>query len=370
MRSVAFFALVFLLTVPFLVLGTVAGTQILPGLPLTALAAVCPVAAAVILEYRRGGGAGVGALLRRSFDFHRIEHRGWYVPILLLYPAVLVASFIRLRLIGIEVPVLRIALVPVPAMAAAFFMGALCEELGWSAYAVDALRERCGALRTALIVGVVWAVWYWPALLQAHRALSWIAWWSLATVAARVIMVWLYDNTGRSVFAVTLFHAISNLGWQLFPVHGSYFDQPSVAVIMAAVAVVIAVILGFGVRIEPAMIAGMLGAIVAGVACFTVLGALVVAFVRKQQTVGALTLGTFLPLAFVSDVFVMGGELPGVLSTIGDLFPLKHLSHTLLAVLDPAGRPWPWADLAVIAAWTLAAAAVLVLKGGRWTAVR
>lgn len=137
------------------------------------------------------------------------------------------------------------------------------------------------------------------------------------------------------------------------------------AVVLATVAV-----LGFEVRIEPAMIAGMLGAIVAGVVCFTVLGALVVAFVRKQQTVGALTLGTFLPLAFVSDVFVMGGELPGVLSMVGDLFPLKHLSHTLLAVLDPAGRPWPWADLAVIAAWTLAAAAVLVLRGGRWTAVR
>ncbi|MEV5502847.1 hypothetical protein AB0M50_46335 [Nonomuraea fuscirosea] len=129
-------------------------------------------------------------------------------------------------------------------------------------------------------------------------------------------------------------------------------------------------VLGCGVRIEPAMIAGMLGAIVAGVACFTVLGALVVAFVRRQQTFGALTLGTFLPPAFVSDMFVMGGELPGVLSTVGDLFPLKHLSHRLLAVLDPAGRPWLWADPAVIAAWTLAAAAVLVLKGGRWTAVR
>ncbi|MEV5502850.1 hypothetical protein AB0M50_46350 [Nonomuraea fuscirosea] len=37
-------------------------------------------------------------------------------------------------------------------------------------------------------MGVVWAVWHWPALLQAHRAMSWIAWWSLATMAARVIM--------------------------------------------------------------------------------------------------------------------------------------------------------------------------------------
>ncbi|AQZ63192.1 unnamed protein product [[Actinomadura] parvosata subsp. kistnae] len=35
---------------------------------------------------------------------------------------------------------------------------------------------------------MVWAIRHWPALLQAHCATSWIAWWSLATVAARVIM--------------------------------------------------------------------------------------------------------------------------------------------------------------------------------------
>ncbi|NJP96296.1 hypothetical protein HCN51_43865 [Nonomuraea sp. FMUSA5-5] len=37
-------------------------------------------------------------------------------------------------------------------------------------------------------MSVVWAIWHWSALLQAHRATSWIAWWSLAIVAARVIM--------------------------------------------------------------------------------------------------------------------------------------------------------------------------------------
>ncbi len=29
-------------------------------------------------------------------------------------------------------------------------------------------------------------------------------WWSLGTVAARIIMVWLYNNTGKSVFGVAL----------------------------------------------------------------------------------------------------------------------------------------------------------------------
>ncbi|MDP4510047.1 ABC transporter permease [Nonomuraea turcica] len=134
-----------------------------------------------------------------------------------------------------------------------------------------------------------------------------------------------------------------------------------VTLVTAAVLALVAV-LGYGVNIEPVMIPGMLTAIVLGGACFAVLGALVVTFVSKQQTANAITLGTFLPLAFVSDVFVIGGELPGALRAIGDVFPLKHVSHTLLAVLDPAGRPWPWMDLAVVAAWTLAGAAVLALK--------
>ncbi|TMR93627.1 ABC transporter permease [Nonomuraea basaltis] len=134
-----------------------------------------------------------------------------------------------------------------------------------------------------------------------------------------------------------------------------------------ATATVLALVaaLGYDVTIEPAMIPGLLAAIVLGSACFAVFGALVVAFVTKQQTANAITLGTFLPLAFVSDVFVIGGELPGVLRAIGDVFPLKHVSHALLAVLDPAGRPWPLMDLAVVAAWTLAGVAVLALKKGR-----
>jgi hypothetical protein len=37
-------------------------------------------------------------------------------------------------------------------------------------------------------------------------------------------MVWLYNNTRKSVFAVALFHAVSNVCWQSFPIHGSYFD--------------------------------------------------------------------------------------------------------------------------------------------------
>jgi hypothetical protein len=81
-------------------------------------------------------------------------------------------------------------------------------------------------------------------LLEVGRPVSWIAWWSLGTVAERVIMVWLFVNTGRSVFAMALFHVMLNLAWQLFPVQGSYFDQPTVAVLLAVVAIGVTVVWG------------------------------------------------------------------------------------------------------------------------------
>ena len=62
-----------------------------------------------------------------------------------------------------------------------------------------------------------------PVLLQ--RSPNWMAWWSLYAVSARILMVWLYNNTFTSVFAVALFRAMLNLACMLFPVDGSHFDM-------------------------------------------------------------------------------------------------------------------------------------------------
>ncbi|MDA0634245.1 CPBP family intramembrane metalloprotease [Nonomuraea sp. MCN248] len=233
-------------TVPFLAVDAVIGARILPGLPPAALAFVCPAVAALWLEYRRSGPAGARALLARAFDGRRVKATIWYVPVLLLYPAVVTASYVVLRLTGADVPGPDFSLTLTVLLALGFFAGAVCEELGWSGYATAPLRERWGPLGAALVLGAFWAVWHWPALLLVQRPVSWIAWWSLGTVAIRVIMVWLYGRTGDSVFAMALFHMTVNLGWQLFPVNGSHFDVRLVSTITAAVAV--AVVAAGGLR--------------------------------------------------------------------------------------------------------------------------
>ena len=72
-----FFLLVFALSIPFSLIGAVTGLQLYPGIPVTALAFVCPATAAAILSYRENGTAAVTTLLKRSFDYKRIGAKVW-----------------------------------------------------------------------------------------------------------------------------------------------------------------------------------------------------------------------------------------------------------------------------------------------------
>jgi hypothetical protein len=237
-----FFILVFALTIPFWLIGAITGLELLPGLPVAAFGAFCPMLAALMLVYQENRTAGMTALLKRAFDCTRIKARLWYVPVLLLIPAVSVLSFGMLRLTGIEVPTPQIAVLPTLMLCVIFFVGALGEELGWSGYVIDPMQERGGALKAAILLGSIGAVWHYLALAQVDRSLEWIAWWSLGTVAGRVIIVWLYNNTGKSVFAAALFHMTVNVTWQVFPVNGSYFDPRINGLILALVVVIIIMI--------------------------------------------------------------------------------------------------------------------------------
>jgi len=232
----AYFGLTFLLTAPFWVLSAVSGKQLLPGLPLAALAVICPAIAALVLSWRFGGVTAAQALLKRALDFRRVRAKAWWLPILLISPAVSAAVFLILRLGGSAVPVPQISLLPTAALFVVFLVCAISEELGWSGFALGPLQARLGAVPAGLILGAVWAVWHYPALLQAHRAADWIAWWTLGTVAMRLIMVWLFNKTGGSVFGAAVFHAVSNLCWQMFPVQGSWFDPRLNGLLMGGLA--------------------------------------------------------------------------------------------------------------------------------------
>lgn len=233
-----FFLLVFTLSLPFWLLGSLFPIELLPGLPLSAIGSFTPGLSALILIYRKERFTGVLRLLKRSFDFKRIRGKAWYLLIILINPAISILAYGITRIIDTSIPV---PMLPTPALVPLFlffFIGALGEEIGWSGYATEPLENRLGILTAGLLLGAVWAVWHFIPLIQAHRSAYWIAWWTLATVSARVIMVWLYIRSGKSLFGVALYHAISNLCWQFYPINGSYYDPRTFGLITAGFAIV------------------------------------------------------------------------------------------------------------------------------------
>jgi CAAX protease family protein len=241
--SLTFFVLVYVLTLPFWLLGALAGglTKALPiNLPISALMFVCPIIAAVILTYREQKSRGVKQLLRRIFDYKRTKQKLWYVPAILLMPVIMVVSYGVMRLIGVPLPENPyIPFQAIPIFFLVFFIGALGEEVGWSGYAIDPLQDRWSALQASLIVGSVWAIWHVVPYIQAHNAPAWIAWQCLGTVGVRVIITWLYNNAGKSVFMAILFHDMLNVSQFLFPNYGSYYDPAITGILIIMTAAIV-----------------------------------------------------------------------------------------------------------------------------------
>lgn len=229
---------------PFWLFGAVTGLQLSPGLPVSSLMTFCPLMAAVILVYKEDGPAGALALLKRSFDYKRIGGKVWYIPIVLLMPGLFVLAYGVMHLAGFSLPNPQFPVLAALAMLLVFFIAALGEELGWSGYVIDPMQARWSALQASIVLGLVWAAWHIVPIAQTHRPPAWITWQCLTLVASRVLFVWLYNNTGRSVFSATLFHAVGNVCYFFFPNYGSHYDPRVTGVIVIVTAAIVTVLWG------------------------------------------------------------------------------------------------------------------------------
>jgi membrane protease YdiL (CAAX protease family) len=97
--------------------------------------------------------------------------------------------------------------------------GALSEELGWRGYALEELQSHWGALPSALLLGIIWAVWHTPAFLipgmSQHEWGGIFSWtyfaFLLSVTLGSVIITWVYNNTRRSILvAGFLMHFAQN----------------------------------------------------------------------------------------------------------------------------------------------------------------
>ena len=232
-----FFWVVLLLSLPFWILGfATAGTKVIFGLPASALMFVCPSVAAW-LSLREQPGEFL-ALVKRVF-FPPVGSMPGLLLAAGVMPAVMSASWLLDRFRGAEVPLPQITPGRLGLAFAVYFVGAVGEELGWMGVAFEPLRARLGRWSAAGVMGVAWGLWHLVPYLAQGRSIRWIAAQCAATVAFRVVMVWLYDLAGRSVLSAIVFHTFINVGYTAYPVEGSYYDPAMVALLTATLALVL-----------------------------------------------------------------------------------------------------------------------------------
>jgi membrane protease YdiL (CAAX protease family) len=219
-----FLLLLFALSISLWIFGSIYDVQIFPGFNLYQLPLAMPMVTALILIYREGGKAGVVELLKRTYDCRNIKSKVWYFPMLLMIPSIGLVEYLIVRLSGASLPSPQFSVATLGYISV-FFM-TYGEELGWTGYLIDPMQERWSALKSGILLGIVWAVIHFPIHFINGYSFQWIFWHGLYTVAVRVLMVWIYNNTGRSLFGMALTHWTFGIFWSLWPVENMHRTVP------------------------------------------------------------------------------------------------------------------------------------------------
>ncbi len=161
-----------------------------------------PFVGGILMTWIVEGGAGVRALFGRMGKW-RVELQ-WWAAALLIFPGALV--LVLLVLGGAISPAYLpgfTALGIAYGLIAGFF-----EETGWTGFAVPRMQLTFGALTGSLLLGFIHGVWHMPAdfmgsvgALGPYWFWHFAAMWLIGLMALRVIMVWIYNQTGSLLLA-------------------------------------------------------------------------------------------------------------------------------------------------------------------------
>jgi hypothetical protein len=82
-------------------------------------------------------------------------------------------------------------------------------------YAFDTMENRWNALKAAIILGLILTLWHIPIYMYATDDPVFLPSMILFPLTLRILAVWIFNNTGKSVLAATLFHTMFNTGYIL-----------------------------------------------------------------------------------------------------------------------------------------------------------
>ena len=212
-----------------------------------------PSVAGIILVYRNRDTAGRRAFWRRVVDPKRISG-GWYLFILLIFPAIVAGALLLSGAMGGSLPELgtlsEISANPGLLVGLLLFNlvgGPISEELGWRGVGLDRMLARWSPLAASLITAPFWVVWHAPLFfMEGTSQYSWGLgtvdfWFYVASVVPlSVLETWSAVKNRRSILAAILLHFTYNFTISLiFPMSTRVFGLTALLLTVAAVGVVL-----------------------------------------------------------------------------------------------------------------------------------
>jgi membrane protease YdiL (CAAX protease family) len=214
--------------------------------PLVILGAFGPAIGAIAVRIRR-------AIRRQPVPAHTVRLRlsprlFWVLPMLLLTSATVLTGAVFAALLGgpavsVAGGLTLVATIggPVPFLIGMLISGPVAEEPGWRGTAYPRMRASMGRIPTALLLGVVWAVWHVPLFFIPGTVQATLGLFSLNGLAFLVSVIpmalltaYAYERAG--VAASTAVHFAGNVTLALLSV-GSPVTQAFIVAVQTVVAI-------------------------------------------------------------------------------------------------------------------------------------
>jgi uncharacterized protein len=267
-----FFILVFTLTWPRAIIGAAYSLNLIPE-PSSTIVNVLyfigtPLVAAIIVTALTRGWQGLKEWAGRLFRW-RVGWK-WVLMSLGIYPLVSLFAFAisslatdgrwtvammwNAGLENLQQNAARIGLNPentgqiLVILLLTSFIVPIFEEGGWRAFAIPRLQERCNALISGLVMGVIWATWHLPSFFTMgsdHYGMPFL-WFLLVIVSISVLMVWIMNHTNQSTLMTILFHFSIIISGHFLPTQLAYQTGNTIALLLTAgllVVITVAVVL-------------------------------------------------------------------------------------------------------------------------------
>ncbi|MFO7527590.1 MAG: CPBP family intramembrane glutamic endopeptidase [Marinobacter sp.] len=191
-----------------------------PNLLWFLLGGASPLVAGLSLAALSGGRRQLRDLGRRLVDWRRIPGRWWLIIVLFWLIFDLAKAGVALALGIADTPLdpdwgLFSNPGPLLFLLLLSFVFPAIEEVGLRGYYLETLQQHLNPVLSGVINGLVWATWHAPFVwfpgYYANTTFNPELYWWLPMIVCHTLMIMhVYNCTGRSILAVLVFHAMMN----------------------------------------------------------------------------------------------------------------------------------------------------------------